>query len=151
MERITSEPLLSFPGFCLPVCSRCHLAAPGYDQLAERRLQFIRLRRIDHGATWGLGAGGSMIGKGRAPILRKARRLRRSENLGARDFFCGRKIRCAESTPAVLRWWYGAHTLHFSSRSVRIGLTLCRSRAARAGPPGVPVLNPDNSIGEQYG
>ena len=23
------------------VCSRCHLAAPGYDQLAERRLEFI--------------------------------------------------------------------------------------------------------------
>src|SRR5689334_19558574 len=23
------------------VCSRCHLPAPGYDQLAERRLEFI--------------------------------------------------------------------------------------------------------------
>ena len=25
------------------VCSRCHLPAPGYDQLAERRFQFIPL------------------------------------------------------------------------------------------------------------
>jgi hypothetical protein len=25
------------------VCSRCHLAAPGYDQLAERRFEFIAL------------------------------------------------------------------------------------------------------------
>ena len=25
------------------VCSRCHLPAPGYDQLAERRLEFIPL------------------------------------------------------------------------------------------------------------
>src|SRR5438552_10864795 len=24
-----------------PVCSRCHLPAPGYDQLAERRFEFI--------------------------------------------------------------------------------------------------------------
>lgn len=26
-------------------CSRCHLPAPGYDQLAERRLEFISLWR----------------------------------------------------------------------------------------------------------
>ena len=26
-----------------PVCSRCHLPAPGYDQLAERRFEFIPL------------------------------------------------------------------------------------------------------------
>ena len=26
------------------VCSRCHLPAPGYDQLAERRFEFIPLR-----------------------------------------------------------------------------------------------------------
>ena len=61
-----SKPLPSFPGFCLParllqcrqksievavrrrngsvaVCSRCHLPAPGYDQLAERRFEFIPL------------------------------------------------------------------------------------------------------------
>ncbi len=25
------------------VCSRCHLPAPGYDQLAERRFEFIPL------------------------------------------------------------------------------------------------------------
>ena len=61
-----SKPLPSFPRFCLPaghfsaekksievavrprkvsaaVCSRCHLPAPGYDQLAERRFEFIPL------------------------------------------------------------------------------------------------------------
>jgi transposase len=66
MELITiPKPLPSFPGFCLPallqcrqesielaarprkgsaaVCSRCHLPAPGYDQLAERRFEFIPL------------------------------------------------------------------------------------------------------------
>jgi len=26
-----------------PVCSRCHLPAPGYDQLAEQRFEFIPL------------------------------------------------------------------------------------------------------------
>ena len=61
-----SKPLPSFPRFCVParpfsadkksievavrprkgsaaVCSRCHLLAPGYDQLAERRFEFIPL------------------------------------------------------------------------------------------------------------
>ena len=28
------------------VCSRCHLPAPGYDQLAERRFEFIPLWRF---------------------------------------------------------------------------------------------------------
>ena len=60
-----SKPVLLLPGFCYQnahfsadkksieaavrrprkgsaaVCSRCHLAAPGYDQLAERRFEFI--------------------------------------------------------------------------------------------------------------
>ncbi len=59
-----SKRLPSFPRFCLParplrcrqkeyrsgratvqgsaaICSRCHLPAPGYDQLAERRFEFI--------------------------------------------------------------------------------------------------------------
>ena len=61
-----SNPLPSFPRFCLPArplncrqeehrsgrttaqgfggsLSRCHLPAPGYDQLAERRFEFIPL------------------------------------------------------------------------------------------------------------
>ena len=61
-----SKPLSSLPRFCLPecllqcrrekhrsgrttpqgsaaVCSRCRLPAPGYDQLAERRFEFIPL------------------------------------------------------------------------------------------------------------
>jgi nitrate/TMAO reductase-like tetraheme cytochrome c subunit len=61
-----SKPLPSLPRFCLParllecrqeeyqvavrprngsaaVCSRCHLPAPGYDQLAERRFELIPL------------------------------------------------------------------------------------------------------------
>jgi transposase len=54
------------------VCSRCHLPAPGYDQLAERRFEFIPLwgflvfllytmRRVDcrrcgcRGSSWGDG------------------------------------------------------------------------------------------------
>jgi len=59
------KPLPSFPGFCLPAhfgadkksievavrprrgstpgCSRCHLPAPDYDQLAERRFEFLPL------------------------------------------------------------------------------------------------------------
>src|SRR3989449_11376319 len=30
------------------ICSRCHLPAPGYDQLAERRFEFIPLTRNPH-------------------------------------------------------------------------------------------------------
>jgi hypothetical protein len=57
------KPLPPFPGLCLPgrspqcrqevavrprkdsaaICPRCYLPAPGYDQLAERRFEFIPL------------------------------------------------------------------------------------------------------------
>jgi hypothetical protein len=52
------------------VCSRCHLQAPGYDQLAERRFQFIPLwgflvlllhtmRRVDfRWFSWDIGCNG---------------------------------------------------------------------------------------------
>jgi len=36
------------------VCSRCHQPAPGYDQLAERRFEFIPLWGADSGRSGAL-------------------------------------------------------------------------------------------------
>jgi hypothetical protein len=71
------------------ICSRCHQPAPGYDQLAERRFEFIPLwgffvlllytmRRVDYRrcqavvveeVRWGNGAAGGSLGDGPAGPL----------------------------------------------------------------------------------
>jgi len=67
------------------ICSRCHQTAPGYDQLAERRFEFIpkavdEVRAAEARRT---------RREGRAPVLKKSRwpLLGRSENLDEQPLF----------------------------------------------------------------
>jgi transposase len=94
------------------VCSRCHLPAPGYDQLAERRFEFIPLwgflvfllytmRRVDcrrcgvvtvEEVPWGDGK--RTLTKAYMLFLaRWARRLSRKENGGGLSYILGQGVR----------------------------------------------------------
>ena len=42
-DKKSIEVAVRFRKGSAAVCSRCHLPAPGYDQLAERRFEFIPL------------------------------------------------------------------------------------------------------------
>jgi len=81
------------------ICSRCHQSAPGYDQLPERRFEFIplwgffRLPVVRH-ATRRLPA---MWGRRWLFLARWARRLSWKETAEAFSYFLGKGLRCCRA------------------------------------------------------